>query len=82
MSTLKLEASTGNLEIFPSPSTSKIFPITSTLENEVQKYVKYARLRHAISKALGLGNDGKVLSLVFQLLLLCDSDTQLCTCFN
>ena len=75
MSTLKLGKKTGTLEIFPG---------TTTLENEIQKYVqirdfglyrhsksssiKKARLRLAFSKALGLGNAGKVLSLVFELL--------------
>jgi len=76
MSTLKLEESTSTLEIFPG---------TSSLDNEIQKYVqirdfeltgifksssiKKGRQRLTLSKALGLGNASKVLSLVFDLLL-------------
>ena len=73
MSTLKLEENTSTLEIFPG---------TSTLENEIQKYVQirdFGLYQHfqvlgsssaaaRLSKALGLGNAGKVLSLVFELL--------------
>ena len=72
-STLKLEESTSTLEILPGPST---------LEIEIQKCVHAnTRLwtlpafpssrglkRRAFSKALGLLNVGKVLSLVFELL--------------
>ena len=66
MSTLKLDEST---------STLKIFPGTSTLGNEIQKNVQIRDFRlpayaspRAFSKALGLGNASKVLSLVFELL--------------
>ena len=42
MSTLKLGESTSTMEIFPTTSTLEIFPSrpTSTLENEIQKYVQ------------------------------------------
>ena len=73
MSALKLGESTSSLEIFPS---------TTTLENEIQKYVQirdfglyqHFQVQELLkrlafgSKALGLGNAGKVLSLVFELL--------------
>ena len=73
MSTLKLEESTSTFELFPG---------TSTLENEIKSTFKYATSdftdisksssikkirRLAFEKALGLGNAGKVLSLVFEL---------------
>ena len=56
MSTLKLGERTSTLEIFPG---------TSTLENEIRKYVQIRDCGWPFQKALGLGNACKVLNLVF-----------------
>ena len=84
MSTLKLEESTGTLEIFLSTNTLEIFRGQVLSKMRFRSTFKYAtsdftgiskpssiRKGHLrfISKALGLGNAGKVLSLVFELLL-------------
>ena len=76
MSTLNLKESTGTLKLFPSTSTLKYFQLLVLWKMQFRCTFKYVRdfglYRHLLvlkyKKALRLGNEGKVLRLVFELL--------------